>query len=449
MGKKKKGGTLARPKRDVTSRCDNKTVTCSRGASKHPVRERVVAFLEANAPMEFNPKFISLKTKATFPSVRQAIKRELESPLPKIVHVRRGWYRAAFNIDRLRSLTTTKRIGLHGIKLEGKCHNANTGYSLASQSTRKYRKRGIYPDSFNGRVVTITVHSKGLVELWLKTSKNPLGFEEFDKFCYWVYGMFSGVVLEHTWKLSQLGINVDTEVLELDGFKKLSLKHWRNAWFQIYQKEKGLLRQEFHLMPDLKLQDALTIMHGIIHAHNEGQYTPPPEDENDPRWHNHVKHHKVIAEHGEATGACLAIETGPETAAVLKTFLDEIGLPKGLGVNFDPANLVMVCREDIPKAVETLGPYIVHTHAKDGVSLKPMDAETRDAVFHGDKPEGFNMRDYISEVPLGEGGVDFPTYLPALRKTGFDGYLTIEREVGDDPRRDIEQAVRFLKELLS
>jgi len=235
--------------------------------------------------MELTPKTIASHLRgASHEAVKKTIQRELRKPLPRIVLAHRGWYRAAFNIDRLRNLSTVKRIGLHGIKLEGKCPLANTGYSLASLSARKYRKRGIYSDSFNGRAVTITVHEGGLVELWLKTSKNPLDFTEFDHFCYWVYGMFSGVVLEHTWTLSQLGINVDTEVLELDGFKKLSLKHWRNAWFQIYQKEKDLLRQEIHIMPDMKLQDALTIMHSLVKAHNDTQYNPPPEDENDPAF---------------------------------------------------------------------------------------------------------------------------------------------------------------------
>ena len=155
-----------------------------------------------------------------------------------------------------------------------------------------------------------------------------------------------------------------------------------------------------------------------------------------------------LARHGEKVGATFAIETGPEPAAVLRRFLDDIAVPAGLGVNFDPANLVMVCREDIPRAVETLGPYIVHTHAKDGVNLKPVDAEALYNSFAGVRPEGFSAHDYISEVPLGEGGVDFPTYLPALRRAGFDGYLTIEREVGDNPREDIVKAVEFLKKLL-
>ena len=49
---------------------------------------------------------------------------------------------------------------------------------------------------------------------------------------------------------------------------------------------------------------------------------------------------------------------------------------------------------------------------------------------------------------MGEGGVDFDTYLPALAKTGYDGYLTVEREIGADPVRDIGAAVAFLREKL-
>ena len=174
-----------------------------------------------------------------------------------------------------------------------------------------------------------------------------------------------------------------------------------------------------------------------------------PPDPSHPRYAVMAGACRQLAEYGKAAGVTFAIETGPETAIVLKKFIDHIGIPEGLGVNFDPANLVMVCREDIPRAVELLGPYTVHTHAKDGVNLKPVDPEQLYGAFTGEASEDFKWTDYIKEVPLGEGDVNFETYLPALRKAGFDGYLTIEREVGDDPRRDIEQAVVFLKGLLA
>ena len=55
------------------------------------------------------------------------------------------------------------------------------------------------------------------------------------------------------------------------------------------------------------------------------------------------------------------------------------------------------------------------------------------------------MEDCFIELPLGEGDVDWPNYIKALKDIGYDGYLTIEREVGDDPAKDIGMAVDFLR----
>ncbi|NLB60806.1 MAG: sugar phosphate isomerase/epimerase, partial [Lentisphaerae bacterium] len=169
-----------------------------------------------------------------------------------------------------------------------------------------------------------------------------------------------------------------------------------------------------------------------------------PAQTTHPRYVIMAKACEQLGRLASQTGVTFAIETGPEPAAVLRDFLEDLQVGPGLGVNFDPANLVMVCREDIPAAVQTLAPYIVHTHAKDGINLKPVDPETLYRSFAEPVP-GFRAGDYISEVPLGKGQVPFEAYLQALRQHGFDGYLTIEREVGQNPRQDIEEAVKFLR----
>ena len=133
---------------------------------------------------------------------------------------------------------------------------------------------------------------------------------------------------------------------------------------------------------------------------------------------------RELAIYADSVGASFAVETGPEKAVLLCSFLDSLGAG-GVRVNFDPANLVM-CVADRPEtACLTLGNYIVHTHAKDGVMLASGGYE---------------------ELPLGEGDVNFDTYLPALKSTGFNGFLTVEREAGDDPIKDIGMAVSFLRE---
>jgi sugar phosphate isomerase/epimerase len=115
-----------------------------------------------------------------------------------------------------------------------------------------------------------------------------------------------------------------------------------------------------------------------------------------------------------------ATETGPESGAVLAALLGSVQ-SRGIGANFDPANLVMRGYDHMQSARD-LAKYIVHAHAKDG---KRNDGE----------------------VALGEGDVDFPPYLALMTELGFDGFHTIERETGPDPLADIKQAVSFLRGL--
>lgn len=110
----------------------------------------------------------------------------------------------------------------------------------------------------------------------------------------------------------------------------------------------------------------------------------------------------------------------------------------------DPANLVMVTGDDPVEAVHTLKDYIVHTHAKDGIMLCKKNPE----VIYGLLEDDNKGTPAFKEVPLGTGSVDFPEYLKALNFIGFNGYLTIEREVGDDPGKDIKLAVDFLKKTI-
>ncbi|HHN47027.1 MAG TPA: sugar phosphate isomerase/epimerase [Planctomycetes bacterium] len=153
-----------------------------------------------------------------------------------------------------------------------------------------------------------------------------------------------------------------------------------------------------------------------------------------------------LAEYGDKVGASFAVETGPEPARELKTFLDSLPA-RGVRVNYDPANLVMVTHDDPVAGVAALGEYIVHTHAKDGVHKKDIDAERVYGAFADGNIEGLVFSDYFEEVPLGEGEVNWPAYIEALRKAGFDGFLTIEREVGPDPLSDVRKAVDFLRSL--
>ena len=151
-----------------------------------------------------------------------------------------------------------------------------------------------------------------------------------------------------------------------------------------------------------------------------------------------------LSKYADSMDAKFAVETGPERSTVLKEFLDSLN-SKGVSVNLDPANFVMVTGENPVQAVYNLKEYIVHTHAKDGIKLLDRDPE----VIYGVSEEKMLLDPAFKEVPLGEGNVPFSAYLNALCDIGYKGYLTIEREVGDTPCKDIQIAFDFLKEKLN
>lgn len=171
-----------------------------------------------------------------------------------------------------------------------------------------------------------------------------------------------------------------------------------------------------------------------------------PDDKSDPRYAVLLDALTTCGEYAKTKGVTLAIETGPETAPTLLAFLKDTN--GGVGVNLDPANFVMVTGQDPVEAVKLLGEYIVHTHVKDGVMLKKTDPKIIYDHFAEGGIEALNVADFFLETPLGEGKVDFESYIAELRLAGFDGYLTVERETGADPVSDIKLAKATVEKLI-
>lgn len=157
-----------------------------------------------------------------------------------------------------------------------------------------------------------------------------------------------------------------------------------------------------------------------------------------------------LCTYASSMDAYFAIETGPEIAQHLKSFLDTLP-SNGLLVNFDPANMVMVTGDDPVQGVYTLKDYIVHTHVKDGTQYKKIDPRNvygslgYEPMDHKKISEMVTSGEFFRELPLGEGSVDFNAYFQALQDIGYKGYLTVEREVGNQPEIDIRKAVEFIQ----
>ena len=171
-----------------------------------------------------------------------------------------------------------------------------------------------------------------------------------------------------------------------------------------------------------------------------------PENKDNPRYSVMLDAMCKCGEYAADKKITLAIETGPEKASTLLSFLQDTN--GGIGVNLDPANFVMVTGQDPVEAVQVLGKYIVHTHAKDGVMLKQTDPEIIYECFAKGGIEALNVADYFLETPLGDGDVDYAKYINALRGIGYDGYLTIERETGENPISDIQKSLNTLRNII-
>ena len=169
-----------------------------------------------------------------------------------------------------------------------------------------------------------------------------------------------------------------------------------------------------------------------------------PDDETSHKYGVMLAALRACGEYAASRGVTLAIETGPEVAPVLFEFVKKAG--KGVGVNLDPANFVMVTGQDPTEAVYMLRDFIVHTHLKDGKMLKKSDPVEIYNVFAEGGIEGLNVADSFIETPVGEGDVDFTAYVGALKEIGYDGFLTIERETGSDPSADIAKAAAYARE---
>ncbi len=140
-----------------------------------------------------------------------------------------------------------------------------------------------------------------------------------------------------------------------------------------------------------------------------------------------------LLDHVASNGQRLNLETGQENADHLLDFIGDVGRDN-LFINFDPANMILYGTGDPIEALKKVGHLVRSIHCK--------DATWADEAVRGTA--------WGEEVPLGEGDVGMESYLRTLNELGYDGPLTIEREIAHDRERqktDIGQAVRLLEEL--
>lgn len=154
-----------------------------------------------------------------------------------------------------------------------------------------------------------------------------------------------------------------------------------------------------------------------------------PHEESDPDFQKLLARISQVADHFAQADIALGFETGQETAETLSAFLQKLNRPN-VGVNFDPANMILYDKGNPIEALRHLGPWLRQCHLKDA----------RRTTVPGTWGE---------EVPVGTGEVDWPAFCHTLEEVGFTGPCAIEREAGNQRVEDIRIARNHLESLLS
>lgn len=150
-----------------------------------------------------------------------------------------------------------------------------------------------------------------------------------------------------------------------------------------------------------------------------------PEDSTDPDYTKLIDRLRTVAKPFADAGIDLAFETGQEDAASLAHFLDDLAAPN-VGVNFDPANMILYDKGEPVAGLRTLLPYLQQIHIKDAIVTSQPGT-------------------WGNEVVVGTGQVNWPAFLTVLNEAGYKGPLVIEREAGDDRVADIRAAKQHLE----
>ncbi len=154
-----------------------------------------------------------------------------------------------------------------------------------------------------------------------------------------------------------------------------------------------------------------------------------PEDPEDANYQPFIETMRELVDYCIENGQTFAFETGQETAQTLVRAIQDIDRAPHVGINLDPANLLLYGKSVPMEVVDLVAPYVFNTHCKDGKAPKP--------------GQGLG-----EEYALGEGDVNIRALIPALYRLGYRGPLTIEREIsGEKQTADILAAKAMLEEI--
>ncbi len=268
--------------------------------------------------------------------------------------------------------------------------------------------------------VLINLHTKSSIDEKFKKVKD-LGLTSCQLCCWNMKQYTEEIAKEVTDACEKHGVTISTLWAGWSG---------PTAWnFYEGQLTLGLVPSAYRAMriDELKKGSDFAKLIGVKNIATHMGYLP--ENPNTIEYREIVVAIRNVAQYMKNNEQNLLFETGQETPVTLMRTIEDVGTGN-LGVNLDPANLIMYGKANPVDALDTIGKYVMDVHAKDGVY--PVD--------------GKNLG---KEKPLGEGKVNVRALISRLKEVGYDGPLTIEREIsGEEQIKDILSAKALLEEII-
>lgn len=147
-----------------------------------------------------------------------------------------------------------------------------------------------------------------------------------------------------------------------------------------------------------------------------GKQQDQSEDDAVRLWRNGFQDALARSEGARAKVGMESVGRVGRSAEQMLAMIEAVGSP-ALGVYYDVGNAAYQSFDGIAE-IGRLGRHIFQIHVKE------IGAE------------------------MGEGKLDFPAIFAAVKRIGYDGYLMLETEAGDDPARNAARNLTFVRNLL-
>ena len=248
---------------------------------------KITKFLKKNPRYSYNAPTLKKETGLKINTIRSELRRLHEKGvLHKETH---GFYRIKLDAETLYCLENPPTLlhgimvsmdlvqklqkGIHGITSQ-KCNLEDNGFVF--KSNKRFVKSFYFRDDVD-RLVTITVHEKGRVDVYLNCSNRPVTFFEFREILVYVEAKIDFLGFFSNQRVVQFGMAKDFKEIRLEGASCLTLRIFMDNWFRVYNKERlGVTRVEQHVRCNVGVDTFVSLFERVflptVNGHREDSF---------------------------------------------------------------------------------------------------------------------------------------------------------------------------------